>query len=542
MRPIRGALVARLSALHRRDLVLAVFTLVDVGGRFLEVLLETVPALVSLTSRTSVTPSTVGWFAGWAMFGTLVYGVVPSVFPDTVERTNDRPSFKAVTAATAIGFAVVIESQVFVSWWSGAPFDGIGNKWFLFVGIAGAITFTALQWRQHNGDPMSPDGPFAALVNGLTPFFDVRGEQSSTPSRLVVDLAGVGVYLLICVFMGLVVFLLILLYPLPEVAVLLHVGLRVAHEDDVGLPVESWAAQIDRRLTASVGAFNAGPKGIGSMVFILGGVLISGFFAFMVSYGIMSQIGYTLNAIYDLNLSPNHILAVLYMAAVILTLGLLAIYGIWFWLRVIERLPYFLDTWVHTQPKDMRTTRTWNETGSLIARPSGVMVPWAVLFITFSLMMPGCDITETGCFPSLGVILVWVSTVAGVCWLSWDSFSAEPQDPLWDNFAIPVAFSVQLFAIGIGYDIIGAWNFNIPMAHKTLLLFVILAVCFYYPDAYTRLEVDGPGQYLSEGLAAFLSANIAIQGVLAGDRLLVYYGIFSLGMVSVLTVIHYHFL
>lgn len=515
-----------------QKILLALFALLDLGGRMAASVLDifAAPALVSLFASDVFVPAIVGWAAGWAMFGTLIYGVTPTVFPSTVAWVTRQPLFKGVTATTSVSIGIIVEGITFKGWFSGSPVSTIDHRWLVVVGIGATIAYVLVLWYLYPAPLLSEHGPLVTLLDGFARFSDVRNSvEESGLSRIekpLLVVAAVGPCLLICAFLGVIAFGIAIFYPLPEIVVLIYVGVSVVGDEGVPLPADTWTIQIDRRLTIGVSTATWGLKGIVSLVFVILGILMSAFpfIVFVVVGGVLA-------------VNPSVVAGIrpglwVFLSLYLVSVAMLGGYGLWYWLRVIDRLPYFLDRWAERQPIDVQTDWTWEERPPLVARPPGVFVPWALLFLTVIVSTRTVDRDAMVGIPA-GHALLWMGLLAGIGWLIRRGIAAEPQHPGSDGLAIPGAVVIQVTCYALLTDIAGAGTitdalFRIqlppPRTMPDIVGFVaflwVLVTFYYLHDAFNRKNVPGVTQFMMEGLIYPLLLLAIAYGHLAGVQLL----------------------
>lgn len=530
-------------SLSGRNLALAMFALMDVISRsFLDFLDSLVfPALISLYSQSVIQQPSIGWAAGWAMFGTLIYSVTPEVFPSRVDDIFGHPYFQVVTAGTAVGIGIVVESAFLDSWYTGSLVARIDVRWLPAVAMVGVVLFTVVLWRYGRWSLWSINGPLATLVEGFTPFTEIRGHpDSSRGDPTMVAVGGLGIFILVCVFLGLFALGISNFYPLPELLVLVYVTLNAIDFSGNRWTIGRWIAQIDQRLTIGVSVVTWGLKGMMSLTFALLGILMSVFFFMMsvlLSGALISQINIQQAVAIQYRIW-------IFVGLFLLTAFLLGGYGLWFWLRIIDRLPYFLNDWSISKPANVEVDWTFDDHMPLLSRPPGMLMPWVGLELTLLIVFD--NIGAESNVPSDVYLFGWLVVVAGFIWFLYQSLSVNPQPPFTDGYAIPVAFVSQLIGYGFLADFSAGGTLSNSIAELripptafllNILAFVLLVwalMVLYYTHDVISISDESTQSRLFILMTVPMLVSLAIYGALSGETIPLIYGIGGGGIILLL--------
>lgn len=142
-----------------------------------------------------------------------------------------------------------------------------------------------------------------------------------------------------------------------------------------------------------------------------------------------------------------------------------AIYGAWFWLRVLQRIPNFIQVW------------SGGLGTSSVVRPVGLFVP-ASIFSTGLLFFE-----NTSVFLSLGGLLTGLIAILGSIAVT---INRQPQSSASDQYAIPIAFAIQFIPLVV----LGFSNALVPL--------IILPFVYFLPEI--REDLDELSTVLLTGL------------------------------------------
>lgn len=378
----------------------------------------------------------------------LLFGTFYAASIDSLDRLYPRRrSFRALVSGTAVAVAATL-----------LALRGAGGT-RLVAPLMGAFFGSALLFAAYLRLVTLDWQAFAAAYwRRLSALDSTDGEVSTrNESRLVLLLAAF-VAALAALFMGVLGSVLLSISPALELFVLAWVGgnaLASARPSSAGDPIPDRRSKpaVEGRLFVVLDQLGD-PKGNATALVVTVGVLVSAVA--------------TVTAL-DLALSSYPSLSWI-ETGYVLTLLLVAAYGLWFWLRVAERLPAFLAAW-HSETSSTETTR-----------PPGVMLPLFAATVPF-----GLHARRIGPVPALsdsGYAVAWPFGAATIVVAALWARRIEPQAPGTDGRAIPAAAVVQA----------GAFLFAIPYAAENGYLFLTTACLilgpFFAPDL--RVVVGRP--------------------------------------------------
>lgn len=408
---------------------------------------EIVAALVSLTTfalgHTGLELAV--WMADWVFLTAFVFGITPYVFPPRMRGTVQSLRVRAGATATVVGVGLVLqaglwtispeEARVILQ---SSPLTGIGSFWlWLLVWLSIGLLLTAVAARSTAGDAILTSST-ATLLDAWTPFREVRGVG---PWRLV--LAG-GLVGLVFLLLGLFTIFVASLSPLPETLVLVW-GMTVAVTRRRGRPVtflNRTPPDVESRFALPIAAVTAGPKGT-----VCGLLLLVGTLPFLMLAGPMALFILAIVVGTPLVLITEGLMAnLVYLDSLYLTsAGVLSGgYALWYFSRLLERLPRFLQAWTVVSPRDRITLREWPDHQQLVTRPPGLMIPPMLVILVMFIGM-----TYTGNSRGHGVVAVpipYLVAATGALGLVGASVlrarRRPPQPPLSDGYALPAAVTV----------------------------------------------------------------------------------------------------
>lgn len=502
--------------------LLAGFATVDLG---LQAVLVDVAGTLALAR--AVVPAgalaTVAWLASWAMLATFAAKAVPHLFPARLVGTTRSMRFRLPVAGVAIGAGVLLEAATVgglgadgaTAPWAPVS-DAVGlQAWTLALLLGGALAVAAAV-RASDGRLLG--GGFAAdLLDAATPFERV---EHADLRRLGIALAAVVVA---AVALG--TFLLVgeLLSPLTEVAAVAWGAVWLLGE--AGLPVSAPGREwldVKRRLSLLAAAPAAGTKGLACFLVVAHGLLAGGLAAGATVEMLAVVGGQVLAGTYS---SPT--------LGLFLSVGWVATttYTLWYWLRMADRLPHFLEEWVGLSPREVVTRREWVDRRPLVARPPGLMVPpmlvWLVINTGQNRVFDRFDGSLPDYFlPGLAVTLLVVAASVAL------AYRLSPQSPLTDAVALPGALTVQLtlFLLAltqptngpsdtmvglVEYPLWGSPPAGWALEHLALALVgfgLFVALLFYLPDAREQRHRGGGYRLLPGALVLGVGLGMYATG------------------------------
>lgn len=162
------------------------------------------------------------------------------------------------------------------------------------------------------------------------------------------------------------------------------------------------------------------------------------------------------------------------------------LYGLWFWYRETYRLPHFLVYWRNNQPNGHEIEPT-DDLPQLVTRPPGYLLPPTILWIPVIWSLNGLNGGDPAIPDSILFSVGWVLAFLGVLWTVRWTFRNEPQPPKTDGRAILSSFYIQLTWLWI---IFGGWVFPIKLVSipELALMALLISILYFYDDFMIHLE------------------------------------------------------
>lgn len=470
---------------------------------------EFVIALFSILS--GLTVSMLGWATEWLLFAVLVYSVVPTIFPSTPNDVPKRFGLRAIVVFLVIAISM-----------SGTSSSGprLVENTFSNIDIMGpVILITILSlWLYLS----SVEGREIGTMSGLLPSIglsvlrfdrdkvtelkgkldemkrrDSDGGFATSPWSMFFILFGTLFFVVICSLGGIIVIFLSMLYPLTEIGVIAGVLIRSTGDErfrminkDTVVP----SMMVDEQFLTMLKNAIRGTKGLICSAMIAFSCLI-----IFLTAGIGSLLAVFL---VRLSLFPEQVAlptnlatlpAYVYLTLVSVLLLCSGLYGIWFWYRMIRRLPFFLDIWYETRTKTPLNDPIRPDGDLRIpSRPPASTIPFVIGLVMLVVLLSFVD-ASTG--PNWSYVGITSGSLFLVLLTGWWSVSRaramEPQPVESDNHALFVAYVIQfggllvIFHPGTGATVAPAGGFPFQMTANILIggLFV------YSPDLLKLLEL-----------------------------------------------------
>lgn len=403
----------------------------DVLARLSESLL--LPAAVSILYR-EVPFALLGEAAAAVLYVGVFYAVAPLVYRAGDDAPEDR-RLNVLIAALAGGFAVVLGLLRTVR-----PVPVVG----LFAG--GFLLAQALFVAYFGIDGvLDPDGVPAAVADRFFPSdvpADLRERRgraglAGVRARTAARFAVTGVLAVGCVVIGLLGTVMSQAYPLPEVLVLGWAAYGPLARRWGRLPVGARpslsAVDVEQRVYRSARQVTRGLKGFLTVVVAAAGLLVS-----TVVLWIGAAVAVPLAAAAR-GADPLFAWDLLGLLAALAAAGA---YGTWFWVRVFDRVPAYLDC--HESGATDRSVPT---------RPVGLLVPSTVALASIVPLLAWPDATAARV--AFGV--AWPAAVGLVAAATLLTRRLAPQSPTTEQWALPAAAVVEA---------LGLWT---VANHRTLL-------------------------------------------------------------------------
>ena len=477
--------------------------------------------------------------AGILFFGYAVYEFLPRVFPEELAVVADRRGYRLLAA----GFVVTASDTVSSVLLRGGGASSRSASTALGVGAIPLVICVGYVGVIATRDVVDL-GPAAHAVSerldvtGASEESDATG-TASFRDRLS-DVVSVGVMTAAPLpFLAMAVAVAGLLYPVPEGLAVgwgiigavdsrfdRGVGERLPNRERTDLEGSAFDLVVNAvRSTKGIPTVALTLTGLGGAVVIVG-VLNSNTPRF-------AREGLT-----AVRSDPLFAWSVLGMVLVLLGSGLFAV---WFWARVIRRVPAYLRAW---NTSNAEASPLADEAlPEPVTRPVGLLLPFAVT------ILPAAAFTQTLRFDYFfgsrtavltGYGIVWPLSLAVLGWAVRRTRRTEPQPPSSDSRALPIALTVEWTVFVLLQPIVlfvgraSGIRFPPRMEGTGLLLIIIAMVMFIfvYPDLEASAN-DAEGWRSQQATLAMFGAGVAcaVGGLLnIGDSGLV------LGVVAVLFV------
>lgn len=470
-------------AVGRRRLYLGLVAALDLAARLVpQRLLDGLAVLVTdstsvghLLSTWGLPPGAAGFIGSGLTFtflGYVAYTWAPGFHRSSARHLTEARGFRALTAVTSTGLAgwiaVIFPGTVLAGALDpslyGTP-EALEN-WalpgILAILVAGFLGFFAYLPRATDWTNLS-SSERARHVEDFVPLPArkvprMRSElEGSNPTRWDPWLSAMAAWSVAPpLLLGMLEFAALAFWPVFELLVLTWIGASALGLD---MPESRRAdgrrpspLDLERRISEGARSATRSFKGFIGTIVILVGLLLNGIVvatsasAVVLLAGTIAVRPSTLTTLHD----AAGLAGVLYVPLLATAVTLGAGYGSWFWLRELDRLPFFLQAsgWLHRPGADGKPP----EGSGIPTRPVGLLVPTLIAFAPLAYIAVTAPEMAAGAASqshlllfdlSLGLIIVLV--VAAV----YATIRREPQPPRWENVVLPVAFAVQLAATSI---------------------------------------------------------------------------------------------
>lgn len=469
----------------------------------------------------------VGFVFEWALLLYLVYRLLPDLFPSgerLVEMSKCR-EFKLVVTLLVASIAIPINIYITtIPTWLGAgifewgmlledPYDKmillssiLVSNWII------SSLYLYARWIRH----FSPEDHIV-FFNQITPH-ELSDQARKEALRVqtfggwitrfqtgVTVVASGGIIMIICLAFGIAVGVVGMLFPLPEVIILLAISGGIFAERlpepvrDQLANVRQQTFDLDRRFYRVIRYVFASRKGLMVVpVIIMGyGVVATLVFIAIVAFAYAGLwilvLGF--HALTGEVPPPSGNYTWWNLVGGHLCLALPGPYALWFWFRETFRLPHYLIYWEQSHQGDAKITAT-EDFPQLVTRPPGYC-----LSIIPPLILGGIFIeraaTETPLTPleSQLYALAWPLVIIGIMWTVHWTMRNEPQFPRTDGRVILAAFLVQ-FTITLWLfsksptspDTAPASGFEFGLLF--IMTVIIITPVYYFPEISVYLEYD----------------------------------------------------
>lgn len=457
----------------------------------------------------------IAWVLTWLVYGMAFWYLLPSVYPGRAGKAlEEAPGVRTVICLSIVAVGTVIEREV-IGTFAGNPLptqpDGVPMGVVVVV-VAGIVPLVAFAVHDRT-DLTGRDGVVAAAVLKFAP----ESEEDTEPATGIHRVAGIIAFLIIGVLIfGWITLLLVaaalvavVLFPVPEVLAVAGGLVAVLTPDRAN----KWrrAADVENRLLTIARVGTYGFKGMFGVLLPVAGIVL----AAVASLVVVLAVGFGVRDGITGSLQASEILQA---AVVIPVLALTAWYSLWYWLRILDRLPHFIEVWNARQPVVMETPEP---TRPLKARPPGLLIQPTLVFVVLAVPVT---------YP-WSLLVVGVPSLALCVWMLWNVRRPRRHEPIdsvtepvvSDNIAIPAAFLVQFGGFGIVANrdaivtaVTGTPEAIVPVVSSALLVLLFVSV-FYFSDAIRPLVAEDHSWGRREialwlWLVGVLVANQVIQG------------------------------
>lgn len=488
----------------------------------------------------------VGLLAQWLLIGFLVFTATPRIYIWTTTDITQDARFRLLTTGVSVGLALSLFPPLTLS----------SNHWLFYLAALGVVLLGGVFFwmyfdRVHDWNRLDPnervdllnaffpvpDSDRRDLVDGFT-----AGGVHTHAAVVVWKIALVLLCVIPCLLLGIFIDFALSLYPLLELAVL------------TGIAVDRWSGRLpewlrsdqlttlESRLYDSVAYAGRGMKGMALMILVMIGFLLpvllfAGVFPLWVK-----QVTFWLRMLFapgPFFTTPTIGLTLWNQTGVFLCFFFSVGLQLWFWFRMLDRLPHFLDHWERRHNvraayatdeeriEDSSPTSNTSPPSQPLTRPVGCLIP-AVLAL-----VPAIVFIYLNPYPVSDPLhrrlhylfaFAWPIVVAILMGSVWMTATRDSQ-PIWtDAYAFPLSLMIQAGVIAALTTIsrtpepgslrVGAvW---LAPGSFTAFVLVVIPWAFFFEDVglYARRH-RGPWQYadvaylLSFGGITYLISNFA---------------------------------
>lgn len=499
--------------------------------RYAETLSESVfaPALVSVLSGFKTEFLAFAMLAQWGFIYSIFYVYTPQIFRRTAENICEDWRFRLLTSISALGFALIMSSFLL-----NTPRPITKTQYAgLFLGTAG-ISFGGWGWYFWSVQDWPTRSPneqidlvdeFVPIVKREREDLLARHASSGVWSNLQSTtnfLAILFICLLFTFFFAWISVLVLALYPLVEILVLTSViagALERRHRLPFGFGSPNhYTLDIEERLYGTISTATRGLKGWTTLLLLIGfGLFVQVLgFAYIVTFVWQETVPFLVSAGLA-GFTDGVVFTITWnVAGMGFSVLVATVYGVWYWIRMLERLPSYLDFWADKVGK-----RETEAPESRITRPVGVMIP-PTMAIFATLLWMVLDQTNGPGLSTLDILyaITWPLLIVGMLASVWLTRHRNPQPPETDGRAIPLSLVVQLLGGVSAVSWIGnASNENAPsLVFSPFGAFILVAVpwFFYLQDVYLiGEEYEGVKHYVFPMYLILFGTVVGILGLVA---------------------------
>ena len=446
----------------------------------------------------------------WLLLGYLVYQLLPRLFSDADPAASvvGRWRFRLLTTVLVCVFAIPIADQmpgVFSRSVLPSEVTSAVNRLDVFVAVlAGWIlassTLIGLYihrwwWRGATIDervefmdqirPGSPtDEQKAGMREDLT-----RDNWVATVSNSLGVTSCALIFVAVCLFLSFIVGFVGILFPLPQVVVLVGVAAPAVGKrlpDRVvssGTGIRDRTVDIEMRFYRVLKYTSTSRKGMMVAPFFVVGTLLSMLLTLLSFVAIAL---FVFIAIYrpDVFLSARiSVLTRWNIAGYLLCATVPGLFSLWFWVRETERVPQFLQGWERRRPGTASVAE--EPLPAPATRPPGVLLVPSVFVALFPVFFWIGRQEAVPFLPNAAFALAWPLAVGLTLWSVRWTLRAAPQPPWTETYALPGAYLIQLLWIQVLFDALDQ-----PLLSTAE--FAVVAVggvaMFFMPDLLSRAD------------------------------------------------------
>lgn len=496
-------------------------------------------ALVSIFSILRVLPgneSAAGRFMGWAVLAVILYDGARFIAPDDL-RKRGRVGFQMLFSAVSVSYAVTITDAITGT---SEPIPFVG--WVFGIFLVSSVLFVAQFYYLTEWRLLDADGEMAAFLDAVI-LFDVESEIERDFGRSGwQSILGVGLWCfefgvlfsVVCFLFGLASAQIGLMFPIPD---LLLVGTAVftsASNRDAGVRNFDFEAKVHRL----VGLSTESQKEIFLLLVVLLGLVVSVQPVLAFSVGFAGLLELAILA------WPTVAVTTWNVVGIFALLVASASYGLWFWIRELERLPAFL------------TTRNENGSGTatdapprlpgLTGLPTLTLLGSVLLNATLSTPSGGVQLFSAVAWPFLLGIVITVTylEVSG----RRENCSYRFLDAGHEDLVAAIAVVVQLWGVAVAGNVslLASGNVVAGLVDPAWVIPAVLIVStMYLPDVVPyRRKASGVAKYAMSAFLIVLGVTVLCIALITGYReplLGLYAGVCILGVILIATVDHFEY-
>lgn len=496
---------------------------------------ELVPVMASILLGTGVGLGVVSNILPLLLYAYLLYALVPRVFPARLRHVTEKRGFRALAAGASlwIPFLWTVGDS------AGPLFGRIGGGLVLLplvlLGYIVAIQRSALLGR---------DSYVIAFTNSFLPEVDLQEGYEDDPDVRdrtwkfwllygLLSATALGYTYFLLLVLGFALFLFLLMYPVPELLLLGWAGYRALTTPRGPFPESRSAPQFDleKRVLTLSGVATYGLKGVTTVLLATFGLVVPVIF-------LNATVQFTVQLAEIITGGLGGAMTTRPSALVASTVGFSTVavfgtYGVWYWLRMLSRVPHFHASWLAHLNRDVETPPE-RDFGPLLVRPPGLFIPPAVLVGILAVMTTLPDWSSTPHIPTT-YLLVWLSALVATAWSTYRGFAGDPQPASSDGLALPVSFLVQVGGVWWWIDVVSGSGLlvalltgDIPLQRfltvtirsggVPMQLTILVLYAYAAADVLDHHETEGWRSmayvpYLLVPAAAFVTMGVLLSGI-----------------------------